>query len=136
MGRGGVTQIKLQYVHEYRDVRGKLRRYFRRPGFKKIVLPGLPGSTEFMTAYERALAGLPRNEIGADRTKPGTANAAIVGYYQCLAFRELAPTTQYKRRAILERFRSQHGDKRIATLPQDFIIRVLDLKKPGEARNW
>jgi integrase len=89
-----------------------------------------------MTAYERALAGLPRNEIGADRTKPGTANAAIVGYYQCLAFRELAPTTQYKRRAILERFRSQHGDKRIATLPQEFIRRVLDQMKPGEARNW
>ena len=55
-----MTRIKLKYVHEYRDVRGKPRRYFRRPGFKQIALPGLPGSTEFMTAYEQALAGLSR----------------------------------------------------------------------------
>jgi site-specific recombinase XerD len=89
-----------------------------------------------MAACERALAGLPRKQIGADRTQPGTFNAAIVGYYQCLAFRELAPSTQARRRAILERFRSEHGDKRIATLPQEFIRRVLDQMKPGEARNW
>jgi integrase len=131
-----MTRIKLKYVHAYTDVRGKLRRYFRRPGFKKIVLPGLPGSTEFMAAYEQALAGLPRKEIGADRTRPGTVNAAIVGYYQCLAFRELAPSTQAKRRGILERFRAKHGDKRVATLPQEFIRRELDQMKPGEARNW
>src|SRR6516162_9436663 len=98
---GSVTRIKLKYVHEYKDVRGKLRRYFRRPGFKQIALPGLPGSTEFMTAYEQALAGLSRKEVGADRTKPGTVNAAIVGYYQCLAFRELSASTQSKRRFIL-----------------------------------
>jgi hypothetical protein len=67
---------------------------------------------------------------------PGTVNAAIVGYYQCLAFRELAPSTQARRRAILERFRNEHGDKRIATLPQEFIRRVLDRMKPGKARNW
>jgi integrase len=130
-----MTRIKLEYVHEY-SRRGKPYYYFRRRGFKQIRLPGLPGSAEFMAAYERALSGSQPQEIGANRTKPGTVNACIVGYYTCLAFRELAPTTQYKRRAILERFRSAYGDKSIATLPQDFIIRVLDLKKPGEARNW
>ena len=133
---GSVTRINLKYVHEYKDVRGKLRRYFRRPGFKQIPLPGLPGSAEFNSAYEQALAGLPRREIGADRTKPGTVNAAIVGYYQCLAFRELAPGTQSKRSFILERFRIEHGDKRIATLPPEFIHRVINRKTPAAARNW
>ena len=109
-----MTRIRLEYVHEYRDRHGKLRRYFRRPGFKQIALPGLPGSAEFMAACEQALAGL-RKEIGADRTKPGTVNAAIVGYYTCLAFRELAPSTQAKRRVILESFRNQHGSKRISS---------------------
>jgi integrase len=131
-----MTRIKLKYVHEFTDVRGKLRRYFRRPGFRKIVLPGLPGSAEFMSAYEQALAGLPRKEIGADRTKPGTVNAAIVGYYQCLAFRELALSTQEKRRFILERFRAEHGDKRTATLPAEFINRVINRKTPAAARKW
>ena len=71
-----MTRIRLDYVHEYRDRHGKLRRYFRRPSFKRIALRGAPGSDEFMTAYQLALAGQPpRVEIGAGRTKPGTVNA-------------------------------------------------------------
>jgi hypothetical protein len=91
-----VTRIRLPYVHEYRDRHGKLRRYFRRGG-KKTVLPGLPGSEEFMSAYQAALAGIalsPPVTIGASRTRPRTVNALIVGYYQSLAFRALALSTQ------------------------------------------
>jgi hypothetical protein len=53
--RSAVTKLPLRYVNEYRDVRGKVRRYFRRPGYKRIPLPGLPGSDEFMSAYQAAL---------------------------------------------------------------------------------
>ena len=60
-----MTRIKLDYVHECRDRHGKLRRYFRRPGFKQVALPGIPGSDEFMAAYQRALDLVPRLEIGA-----------------------------------------------------------------------
>jgi len=103
-----MTRIKLDYVHQYRDRHGKLRRYFRRPGFKRIALPGLPGSDEFMTAYQLALAGQsPHKEIGVGRTRPGTVNGAIVGYYSSIAFRSLAVGTQKLQRSILERFRAQ-----------------------------
>ena len=51
-----MTKIRLKYVNEYRDRHGRVRRYFRRPGCRAIPLPGLPGSIEFMTAYEAALA--------------------------------------------------------------------------------
>src|SRR5580704_5384889 len=113
-----MTRFRLQFVHEFRDRHGKLRRYFRRPGFKQIPLSGLPGSAEFMEAYQAALVGIsaPKFEVGASRTKPGTVNAAIVGYYRSLAYRELAASTQAMRRAILERFRAEHGDKQVATL--------------------
>ena len=132
-----MTRIRLDYVHEYLDRHGKLRRYFRRPGFKRIALPGVPGPDEFMTAYQLALAGQPgRLQIGAARTKPGTVNAAIVGYYSSLAFRSLARSTQRDRRAILERFREEHGDKRIALLPHDFIVRALGRRTPAMARYW
>jgi integrase len=132
-----MTRLKLDYVHEYRDRHGKLRRYFRRPGFKRIALPGTPGSDEFMAAYQLALAGQPaRIEIGAGRTKPGTVNAAIVGYYSSVAFRSLAASTQKLQRSILERFRAEHGDKRIALLPRDFIVRTLGRRSPSVARNW
>jgi integrase len=132
-----MTRLRLDYVHEYLDRHGKLRRYFRRPGFKRIPLPGAPGSDEFMTAYQLALAGQPpRPEIGAGRTKPGTVNAAIVGYYSSEAFRALAPGTQKLQRSILERFRAEHGDKRVALLPREFVIRALGKRRPSVARNW
>jgi hypothetical protein len=51
--------LRLKYVNEFRDRRGKLRRYFRRPGRPAISLPGEPGSPKFMKSYEAALAGLP-----------------------------------------------------------------------------
>jgi hypothetical protein len=108
-----MTRLRLKYVHEFRDRHGKVRRYFRRPGLKKIALPGLPGSDEFMAAYQAALGGIERPQIGASRTKPGTVNAAIIGYYTSLAFRSLAPSSQHKRRLILgtlsrEAWRQEH----------------------------
>ena len=63
-----------KYVHGFIDRHGKARFYFRRRGFKKVRLPGLPWSPEFMAAYEAALAGQPM-EIGSARTKPGTIRA-------------------------------------------------------------
>jgi hypothetical protein len=52
-----MTRIRLEYVHEYRDCRGKVRRYVRRKGFPRVPLPGLPGSPEFMQAYQDAISG-------------------------------------------------------------------------------
>jgi hypothetical protein len=72
-----MTKIRLEYVHEFVDRHGKARRYFRKPGFKQVPLPGAPGSDEFMTVYQLALAGQsPRVQVGAGRTRPGSVNAA------------------------------------------------------------
>jgi hypothetical protein len=77
MGYDHMTRIRLQYVNSFRDRHGQLRHYFRRPGYKSVALPGLPGSAEFMESYQAALAGetAPRVEIGASRTRPGTIAA-------------------------------------------------------------
>ena len=130
-----MTRIKLAYVHEFIDRHGHVRRYFRRPGFKRIPLPGPPGSAGFMAAYqaasEIALA------IGArQRSKPGSASAAIAGYYTSLEFRSLASGTQGMRRAILERFRRDHGEKPIALLHSKFIAATLSQMTPHVARSW
>ncbi len=127
-----MTNLRLDYVREYFDRHGKLRRYFRRRGSKQIPLPGLPGSDEFMAAYQAALASviLPR-EIGASRTKPGTVNAAIVGYYQSMAFRGLAASTQYQRRLILEKVRNEVGERQIAGLESKLVVRRLSGLKAG-----
>jgi len=68
-----MTKIKLHYVHEYRDRHGKLRRYVRRPGSRRVALPGLPGSPEFMQAYQDAMTG-PVRPVRAP--KAGTLGSA------------------------------------------------------------
>src|SRR5947209_3053307 len=101
-----------KFVHSYIDRHGKARFYFRRPGFKKVPLPSLPWSPQFMAVYEAALAGqAARIEIGATRTTPGTINALTVAYLNSGIFRSLADETQRTRRNILERFRTEHGEK-------------------------
>ena len=132
-----MARIRLRYVQEWKDKKtGITFQYFRRPGCKRVPLPGLPGSTEFMSAYQAALDA-PQIEIGIKRSKAGTVGAAIGAYYLSpLYFGRLAPGTRAMRRAILERFRVEHGDKPIALLPQQFIALTLAKMRPFAARSW
>jgi len=97
-----MTRIKLKYVHEFIDRHGHARFYFRRAS-KRVPLPGLPGSAEFMDAYATALEqrAPDRTEIGASRIVAGTVGAAVVGYLASGAFQMLAPSTQKRCRITL-----------------------------------
>jgi integrase len=124
-------------VHGYINRHGKAVFYFRRPGAPKIRLRDHPGSAAFIEAYDAAKGGRQPLGIGASRTKPGTVNAAIVGYYQSSAFKDgLAKSTQNNRRAILERFREDHGDKRVAMMHSTALQNILNSKSPAAQRNW
>jgi integrase len=124
-----MTKIRLAYIHQFVDRHGRIRRYVRLPGRKRVPLKGAPGTDEFMEIYRAALAGeAPRVEIGAARTRPGTINAAVIAYYGSTNFRNLAPSTQRVRRNILERFRAAHGDKRVATLERRHIAEMIAAK--------
>jgi len=89
-----------KYVHGYVDRHGRARFYFRRAGHKKVPLPGLPWSPQFMTAYEAAVSEAPRVEIGAARIKPGTVAAAVAGYFGSAGFSNHAESTRRTRRQI------------------------------------
>ena len=110
-----MTKLRIPYVHEWRDRHGKIRRTARFPGRKQVPLRGLPGSEQFMADYHAAEADAPRPQIGASRTKPGTVSAAIAAYCTSVQYLNLADSTRAVRRNILERFRAEHGDKRIST---------------------
>lgn len=136
----GPRRLRLPpYVHAFVDRHGKARYYLRRPGFKRLPLPGAPYSPEFMEAHAAGMAGLdaPRLEIGASGTTPGTVGAVVVAYFNSAAFRTLAPTTQRTYRGIVEAFRSEHGDKRIALLQREHIARLIHRKAatPAAANN-
>jgi hypothetical protein len=125
-----------KYVHGFLDRHGKPRFYFRRAGFKRVPLTGLPWSPEFMSAYEAAVKGEAAPiEIGASRTKPGSVNDAVVRYLRSAAFTDKAATTQAERRATLERFRREHGDKRLGMLETQHIGLILGKLRPFAQRN-
>lgn len=125
-------------VHGYINRHGRAVFYYRVPGAKKVRLRGHPGSDEFMRAYDLAKAGeRPKVELGASRTKPGTVNAALVSYYGSSAFKDgLAKSTQNMRRAILENFRQDHGDKRVALMTQTALQNIINKKKPTAQLNF
>ena len=120
-----MSRIKLKYVQAFVDQKtGGVYYYFRRAGFPRVRLPGLPGSDQFMMAYRLATAGM-LDDIGASRSKAGSVDAAVAAYYASHEFKGLARSTQYQHRSVLERFRNDHGDKPLALLPQKFIMLLL-----------
>ncbi len=140
-----MARLRLQYVDEIKDRYGKLRHYFRRAG-GRIRLPGLPGSAEFMAAYQAALTGATEVEIeiGASRTAPGTINAAIVAFYQSYTFTKNKPITRQTDGNILEAFRARkapsgqtYGEKQIATIERRHVEIMLAEKAdtPSAQRN-
>jgi integrase len=121
-----------RFVHGFLDRHGKPRFYFRRAGFKQVALPGLPWSPEFMATYEQALAGQPA-PVGAGRTIPGTLRALAVSYFASPAFRTTRPSTQYTYRNVIDRLCAEHGDKRVALLQREHVIKLLAARLPGVA---
>lgn len=119
-------RLKLpKHVHGFVDRHGKARFYYRQPGFKAVSLPGLPYSPEFMAKIDTAAAKSAPVEIGSVRTNPGTVAALVVAYYKSGAWTGLQPDTQKNRRRYIERFRNDHGAKRVTTLAQHHLERML-----------
>ncbi|AUM72918.1 tyrosine-type recombinase/integrase [Paracoccus jeotgali] len=113
-----------KYCQGFEDRHGKIRWYYRRPGFSRIALPGLPWSPDFMAAYDKAAAG-ERLEAGLSRSKPGTIAALVASYYRTGDFTGLADSTKTTYRGILERFRLAHGDKRVAHMEKRHVQNII-----------
>jgi len=123
------------YCQGFVDRLGKARWYFRKPGFSRIPLPGLPWSPEFMAAYEDAKVG-ERAKVGKSKTIPGTISAVIASYYESPDYKGLSTSTRGTYRNMLERVRADHGDKRIAKLERKHIKRMMgDKAETPEAAN-
>ena len=135
-----------KYVHGFIDRHGKPRFYFRRAGFKKVPLPGLPWSGQFMEAYEQAMAGQPASlDVGAKHTKPGSIRALAISYFQSVDYRSMQARTQRVYRGLIERFSEQadkdgnkFGDKRAALIGREHVVRLLATKadKPEAANQF
>jgi integrase len=89
-----------------------------------------------MEAYDAAMATSSPVAIGAKRTMAGSVADGVARYLVSDAFKALATSSQSMRRAILERFRAKHGDKRLATLRADQLGQSISKLAPFAQRNW
>src|SRR6266478_8979301 len=124
-----------RYVQAFIDRHGIARFYFRRKGFARVALPGLPWSPQFMAAYQQVLADKPKlAQIGSDRVVPRSIHALAIAYYDSAAFKALNPdSTQRVYRNIIERFCREidkegkaHGDKSAVAMKANHVERLLE----------
>ncbi|WP_170352525.1 tyrosine-type recombinase/integrase [Ruegeria lacuscaerulensis] len=78
-----------------------------------------------MAAYELAAQG-ERMDVGRTKSKPGTITALVASYYRTSDFTNLSDVTKRTYRNILERFRKEHADKRVALLQRRHIQRLVN----------
>ena len=109
-----MTRLQLKYVHEYRDRHGRLRRYVRKLGVKRVPLPGLPGSPEFMEAYRAALNGAPPRHYANHAT--GTMGHLVIDFFRSTEFANLKSSSQKTYKSILDNLREVHGHRLIRDL--------------------
>ncbi len=89
-----------------------------------------------MAAYEKAAQG-ERTDIGKAASTPGSVSALIASFYRTSDWRGLGASTQTTYRGIIERFRADHGDKRVARLERQHIQKIIGGKAdtPAAANN-
>jgi integrase len=128
-----MTKIRLAYVHEYRDRHGRLRRYVRRPGSRRVALPGLVGSPEFLQAYQDAVTGA---VLRPRVPKAGTLAALAAEFFGSTEFANLKPSSQRIYRVALEPVLAVDGHRLVRDLPPDKarkIIQEIGAKRPALA---
>lgn len=131
-----MTQIRLRYINTFKDRHGHQRYYFRRRG-ERTPLPGVPGTTEFMEAYQDALEGNGPAKPKASAPPPGSISALFAAYYASADFKGLRDSTKNTYRGILERFRSEHGEKPLKRLEPRHVRKIIAAKSetPAAANN-
>jgi integrase len=105
-GDWAMARLRIRYVWEDRDRHGNVRRYFVRGGAKKIRLRAEPGTAEFATEYERALAVASYDkQPKAGSRVPAPRNSLrwlVEQYYGSAEFKRLDVSTRAARRGILD----------------------------------
>jgi integrase len=131
-----MTKISLRYVHEYRDRHGKLRRYLRQPGMPRVPLPGAPGSAEFMSAYQAALAEPRQVRQSEHGHGAGSFGHLVADYYRSPNFSNLRPNSQRVYRLVLNGLVEKHGHRLVRDLEPNkvrAIIQAIGSARPGMA---
>jgi integrase len=133
-----MARIKLRYVNEFIDRHGKPRYYFRRLGSRSVKLPGLPGSIEFMDAYQAALATIAPPPPSPKHIIRGSLAEITSGYFRSAAFANLSLSSQRLYRIALKPVLAAHGHRLVRDLPNTAarnVIEAIGVSRPGMANS-
>jgi integrase len=95
--------VRLKHVDRFPDRHGRVRYYFRRGKGRRIVLPGRPGTEEFMRAYQAALNGDEPPTPQKVRGAPRTFDRLVQDYFASTDYLHLAPSTRRAYQLVIER---------------------------------
>ncbi len=121
--------VKIGLVHVVRDTdrHGNDRYYFRFKGQRKLRLPGVPGSQEFMEVYQDALKRWRPKPGDLHRVSEGSFAWLCHSYFNSTTFKvELAPISQATRRRILVNLHPAIGEKPFAKIEARHVQAWLD----------
>jgi integrase len=134
-----MSVVKLKHVDRFTDRHGKPRHYFRRGKGVRVMLPGHPGSAEFMLAYQAASVG---EEIGKpvpQRGSPGTFDRLGQEYFSSPDFLRLAESSQRAYRPVIERMirDEQIGHRLVAQMTRQHVQKIVAKRAetPGAAND-
>ena len=131
-----------KYVQHFIDHNDYARFYFRRDGFKRVPLPGLPWSPKFMEAYEAAMDGQPPQVAVLRKPKQGSFAELAASYFASTAYRTMQPSTQGVYNNAIARWCKQIdkngnevGTLSAASLRRDHVVAMMAAKaeKPDSA---
>lgn len=122
-----MTIVKLKHLDAFTDRHGRRRYYFRKGKGARIALPGVPGSPEFLTAYQRALNGHPVETPLRMRGNPGTFDRLVQEYFASPDYLRLNPQTQRTYRLKIERLleRENIGHRLVAQMTRQHVRKIL-----------
>jgi len=129
-----MTRLRLQYVHEYIDRHGRVRRYVRKGG-KQVRLSGTPGSPEFMEAYQAGL-GIRPTPIVTTHHREGTLAALVERFLRSAEFINLKAGSQKTYQKALRPVLAAHGHRLVGDLEIDKARKVIEdigTRAPGMA---
>lgn len=116
----------------YVDRHGKERCRFRRRGID-VALPH-PSAKGYREAYDRALAGLPKEREPEGRT----ISDLLPKFYRSVGFKKGSADWQKTRRQVLEAFREEYGDDPVAAFRvKDIDVILADkMEKRKVGKRW
>ncbi|TPN49356.1 tyrosine-type recombinase/integrase [Mesorhizobium sp. B1-1-7] len=109
------------------DRHGKVRWRFRMKGRPDCYLPGTYGSVEFRTAYEDARVGGTNLPV-VPRAPYGTFDWLIEHYIRTPKWQKLAAISRRNLLHEMDRFRTEHGTKRVKNLRPEHVEALIARK--------